>query len=115
MNEMRQTGGVAITDVPADGSIYDDITFRKCVGVAGGEIAWSGNTIHYFLGGANSDQLLRQEGDGIRVIATDIKTLEFVRETSTPDILEVNLEAEKNTPRGRTLNQSLNFELKLRD
>ncbi len=109
--DLRQAGSSSITDVPADGVWYTTITFKICTGVSGGSISWSSN-IQYVLGtGANANRLLR----GGKVVAQDIETLQIRRKTSSPNIVEVSLLAQKNTSGSRLLSMNSNFSVKLRD
>jgi len=102
--DLRQAGSASIVDVPADGSTYTSITFRKAAGASGGNLVWDTDTTRYFLGGTSGTQLQRQVGSGTAsVIAQNIQSLQFSRQTSTSNIVNVSLQAEKKTPRGKNL------------
>lgn len=113
--ELRQGGSSTISDVPADGSWYDTITFRKPEGVIDGNIVWEDEEIQYLLGGLNGRQLLRKVGDEERVLANNILSFQVRRKPLTPDIVEIALQSEKRTIRGHLIELDLNFQLKLRN
>jgi len=114
IEDLRQSGSSAIVDVPSDGVWYNSITFKMAEGINNGNISWSGD-VQYALGGTNSNQLLRQTGGEEKILAQNITTLQFRRQTGTPKSLEVSLTAQKTTPEGQVLNQDLNFQIKLRN
>lgn len=115
-NDLQQSGSSAITDVPADGTWYDSITFYKTNGVSGASISWNSDTTQFLLGGANSDQLQRIEGSTTTVIAQDISSLQIRRLSTASGIVEVSLEAEKGgLKRGGTVSDSLDFKVSLRN
>ena len=102
--DLRQAGSASITNVPADGATYTSITFRKAAGVSGGNLVWDTDTTRYFLGGTGSTQLQKQVGaQTASVIAQDIQTLQFSRQAGTSNIVNVSLQAQKKTPRGKNL------------
>lgn len=114
--DLRQAGSSSITDVPADGVWYTTITFKTCTGVSGGNISWSSNTVQYVLGtGANANRILRNSGGQSKVIAQDIQTLQIRRQSSTPNIVELSLSAQKKTSGARLLNLNSNFSTRLRN
>ena len=110
-NDLQQAGSSSIIDVPADGNQYPAITFRVCNGVSGSRISWSNNPICYII---NTNQLLRIEGSTNVAISENTQSLQFRRQSVTPDIIEVSLVLAKTSSRG-TLNDSLNFRVKLRN
>lgn len=102
--DLRQAGSASIVDVPANGSIYTSITFRKSAGVSGGNPAWDASTTRYFPGGTGGTQLLRQVGSQTAsIIAQNIQSAQFSRQASTSNIVDVSLQAQKTTLRGKTL------------
>ncbi len=102
--DLRQAGSASIVDVPANGSVYASITFRKAAGVSGGNITWDSSTTRYFLGGSDGNQIQRQVGSQTAaVIAQNIRSLEFSRQVSASNVVNVSLQAEKATLRGKTL------------
>ena len=113
--ELIQGGSSTITNVPADGTWYPTITFKTASGVSGGVITWSSNTIQYLRGGTNSQQLLRRSGGVDKVIAIDMQALQFRRQSSSANVVEINVQAQKDTPRGTHLTASANFQVKLRN
>jgi|GEM_PF-1114362 len=114
--ELIQSGSSTITNVPADSSWYTAITFKTTTGVSGGSISWSSETIQFLLGsGATANQLIRRSGSTDKVCAQGIQTLQFRRQASTPSVVEVNVEAQKTTPKGTTLTATSNFKVKMRN
>lgn len=114
--EMRETGSAAITNVPADGNWYTTITFSLPSGVSGGSIVWSGDTIQYVLGGTNSNQLQRvATGVATKIIASNIQTLQFRRQSTSSNIVEVSVLARKNTLKGTQIDVNLDFKIRLRN
>jgi len=114
--DIRESGTGAILDVPANGTWYDTITFRKSSSVSNGNIVWAANSSSYYVGGSNSDQLIEQTGiSTTSVAALDITTVQFRRESGASDIVEVNLVASKDTYNGRNMSVTVNFEIQLRN
>ncbi len=102
--DLRQAGSASITNVPADGNTYTSITFRKSAGASGGNLVWDTNTTRYFLGGTGNTQLQRQIGSQTAsVIAQDMQSLQFSRQASTSNIVNVSIQTQKKTPRGKNL------------
>lgn len=113
--ELRQSGSSTISGVPANGSWYDTITFRIPVGVSGGNIVWETDEIQYLLGGLNNRQLLRKVDSDEKVLANNIISLEFSRQSLSSGIVEIALEAEKETVKGHLVEVDLDFKIKLRN
>lgn len=120
--DLRQAGSASITDVPADGNPLPSITFRKSAGASGGNLVWDSNTTSFFLGGTDGTQLQRQVGvQTASVIAQNIQSAQFSRQASTPNVVDVSLQAQKTTLRGKTLTgktpiqASLNLKIYLRN
>jgi hypothetical protein len=67
------------------------------------------------LAGSNSNELHRNEGAANKIVATNIQTLQIRRQSATPNIVEVSLQAQKNTPRGDTVTMNSDFSVKLRN
>ena len=102
--DLRQAGSASIVDVPADGNAYTSITFRKSAGVSGGNLVWDSSTTRYFLGGTGGTQLLRQVGaQTASVIAQNIQSLQFSRQTSTANVVNVSIQTQKTTLRRKML------------
>jgi prepilin-type N-terminal cleavage/methylation domain-containing protein len=102
--DLRQAGSVSITNVPADGAWYTLITFRKASGVSGGSVVWDTDATKYSLGGTDSAQLQRQVGSQTpRVIAQNFQSLQFRRQSASADVVDVAMQAQKKTPRGKNL------------
>ncbi|HQP10612.1 MAG TPA: hypothetical protein PKV41_04440, partial [Candidatus Omnitrophota bacterium] len=83
--------------------------------VSGNVITWSANTTRFVLGGTDGDQLQRIEGGTTKVIAQNITTLGFTRQPGSPDIIEVALQAQKNTIKGTSITADLTFEIQMRN
>ncbi|HLF19114.1 MAG TPA: prepilin-type N-terminal cleavage/methylation domain-containing protein [Candidatus Omnitrophota bacterium] len=112
MDDLRQAG-TSVVSINADGTWNPTISFRTVTGVSGGSASWSTNLITYSV---SSDQLVRQVGLSTPgVVAIDIDSVQFRRQASTPDIVEVNLVAQGTTYRGRTLSISADFSIQLRN
>ena len=113
--DLLQGGYSTITNVPADGVWYTTITFNTSAGVSGGNITWSTNTVRFLLGGSGSTELQKVSGSTTKVIAEDIHTLQFRRQSTTPSVVEVSLTAQKNTLKGATLSATTTFKVKMRN
>lgn len=114
VEELRQSGPTRI-DIPAVvGEPYNEVTFQIPEDVTFGYVVW-GEEIQYLLGGLNGRQLLRRSGGEERVLANDIISLEFSRQPTSPDIVDVALEVDKETIRGTRIDNNLNFQVKLRN
>jgi Tfp pilus assembly protein PilV len=109
--DLRQAGSASITNVPPDGNIYTSIIFAVAIDPVGGVITWSPN-IQYVV---NNGQLQRIQGGNTRVIAQNIQLLQFQRQNTTSNLVEVTLQAQKNSIRGHPLADTLNFQVKLRN
>ena len=130
-DDLRQTGSAAITNVPVNPapdavtypdpaddpaySWYSTITFRMVSGVSGGKITWDSGTVQFVLGGTDSSQLQRVEGSTTKVIAQNIQSLQFRRLAAASNMVEVALQAQKDTFKGATINSSLEFKIQLRN
>ena len=99
---------------PADGSSYNTIIFYIPAGVTNGNIVWQTDKIQYFL---DDNKRLRRKVDSVldpKPLANNIISLQFSRQSSTPNIVEIALQSEKETAK-RKINLDLNFQLKLRN
>lgn len=110
--DLLEAGSTTVVNVPVNGTWYTTITFRKSAGVSGGNISWS-NTLQYLVGGSGVQLLRRPSGGSDRIIAQDIQSVQFRR--TTTNLVEVSLQAQKNTVKGRPLSDQLNFTVKLRN
>ena len=117
--DLRQAGSASITNVPADGTAYTSITFRKSAGVSGGNLVWDSSTTRYFLGGTGGTQLLRQVGSqAASVIAQNIQSVQFSRQASTANVVSVSLQTQKTTLRRKMMAEkapSLTLKIYLRN
>lgn len=131
------TGTVLYFQVPLE---MDDGTGTQVLDLtAAGELQWGsqdnlgaytlGNFIYYYLGGPNGDRLFRAtsaaEGGGVIgagvVIAPDIASITFERDSATSELVDIEVvaEAEAMSPYGPTapigLNQTLRSRVRLRN
>ncbi len=117
--DLRQAGSVSIADVPANGTAYTSITFRKSAGVSGGNLVWDTSTTRYFLGGTGGTQLLRQVGSQVAsVVAQNIQSAQFSRQASTANVVNVSLQTQKTALRRKMLTDkapSLTLKIYLRN
>ena len=113
--ELRQAGNLSIQNVPANGNWYSTITFQIPSGVTAGTLTWNASSIQFVKGGSGSNQLLRISGGNTKILGQYFQSLQFRRQSATPDILEVAMQAQKNTDRGRQVNYQLNFNVELRN
>ena len=115
VSELRQAGNLSILDVPANDQWYPSITFQIPSGVTAGALAWNPNTIQFLKGGSHSDQLLRLFAGTTKILGQDLLSIQFRRKTTTANILEVMMQARKNTDKGRQINYQLSFNVELRN
>lgn len=111
-NDLRQSSQTQISGVNANGAPYSSISFYICNGVSGGNISWGSNLIHYGI--INSNELQRIEGAMSTVIAHNIRSLQFRRQPSAPDTVEVSLQLGKSLMQS-DLNDNLTFKVKMRN
>ncbi len=105
IKELRQAGVSTITNVPANGTNYNTITFQIPTVISAAGITWSSN-VNYALGGLNGRQLLRLESGNQKVLANNISALSFNRSATNPNVVNINITAQKNTFPGFTASQS---------
>ena len=114
-NDIRQGGASAVANVPADNSVYPQISFSTAQNVSGGGVVW-GPLINYSLGGPDGQQLIRTQNGQTRVIAVNITSLQFTRFTAAPNVVNVQLTASVPTYReNQQLTSALAFKVFLRD
>lgn len=119
--DLTQASTISITDVPANNTWYSSITFRIPESVdTSGNIQWPDETIQYLLSGTDSNELTRQVEEDLvvteeRLIAQNIESLQIRRLTSTPEIVEITLQAQKDAQTGDTITVDSSFKLKLRN
>jgi len=114
IRDLREAGDTSITDVPADGTWYDLITFKVPTGVNGNGITVWGDEIVFALGGSGTD-LERTQSGVSKIIAQNIQSVQFRRLSTNSDMLEVSLSAQKTTLAGEAINDQLDFEVQLRN
>ncbi|MFH0877204.1 MAG: prepilin-type N-terminal cleavage/methylation domain-containing protein [Candidatus Omnitrophota bacterium] len=91
--------------VLANGIPYNATSFNVSQGVLStGAINWSANPIVYALA---SGQIMRTQGASVRVVANNITSMIFVRQTASSDVVRINLTAQKATPFGHILNATV--------
>ena len=110
--DLVEAGTTTISGVPADGNPYYTITFKVASSISGGNIVWSTDTIQFQL---SSNDLQRIQGTQTKTLAYNIQSLQFRRQASTSNIVEVSLQAQKNTPRGALITATKNFQVKIRN
>jgi Tfp pilus assembly protein PilW len=114
IEDLRQSGGSTVTDVLADGTWKTTLTFKKSAGGGSGSNSWSA-TLQYSLGGSDGNQLLRNDSSTSQVIAQNIQSFQARRQASTPDIVEITLQGQKNTANGRTITISSQCKVEMRN
>lgn len=112
--DLRQAGPASIVDVAAGGGSQPDINFAIASGTVGGAVNWSSN-IQYVRGGSDGNQLQRIQGGTARLIARNITGLQFLRQSASPDLVEVTLQAQRTSAKGRLITDTLNFQVQLRN
>lgn len=112
VNDLRQSGGASIVNVPTDGNWYSTITFRKPAGVSAGSIAWDNTTIQFLT---SNGQLQRVYGANTKIVSQDISSMQFRRFSAAADTLEVALQAQKNTNKGVPIVYDLDFNIQIRN
>ena len=113
--DLRQSGTSAVVDVPVDGNWHNTITFKICTGANNGNISWAGSNTQYSKGGTGSAQLLRTTGAQSKVIAQNFQTVQFRRQNTSANVVDVALTVQKNIIGGRMLTMSSNFQVKMRN
>lgn len=110
--ELQQAGPTSISNVPSNGSWYTSISFKIPTGVSSGAISWATNPIQFSRSGTD---LLRTYSGTSRVIAQDITSIQFRRTSAAPKILEIAMTGQVTAIKGETLQDTLNFKIKLRN
>ncbi|MDO8602712.1 MAG: prepilin-type N-terminal cleavage/methylation domain-containing protein [Candidatus Omnitrophota bacterium] len=105
IKELRQAGVSTITGVPANGTNYSAITFQIPTAIDAAGITWSSG-VQYALGGLNGAQLLRTQSGIQKVLANNISALSFNRSAANPNVVNINITAQKNTFPGFTAQQT---------
>ncbi len=96
--DLRQAGVSTISDVPADGNWYHAITFQIPQTVDAGAVVWM-PAIRYALDDVNPS-ILNRTSDGTTVpVANLITEFNVRRLLLTPNVLEIQVKAEKRTSR----------------
>ena len=112
--ELRQSNAAIINpSVPVDGTNYTEITFQTCQGwnSTSEQIDWS-DDITYNLTAGN--QIYRSSTDSLSpVLANDIDVLGFRRQTD--NVVEIFIEGSKTSALNRTVEFSLNSQVRLRN
>jgi Tfp pilus assembly protein PilW len=111
--DLRKAGTSSIVNVAAGGGPQATITFRTVTGIASGVATWSSNTTTYSVSGGH---LLKQVGLGTpTTAATNISSVSFERESSTPDIVDVTIVGSKDSFKGRDFTVTGTFSVHLRN
>ncbi len=101
-DELSEASSGSIVNVDADDTWYTSITFRVPESVDGyGNITWPADTTKFLRHETKTNQLIRRFAEGTayqndRVLAENIAVLKFRRLTTAPNILEINIKAEKD-------------------
>ncbi|MFH1782841.1 MAG: prepilin-type N-terminal cleavage/methylation domain-containing protein [Candidatus Omnitrophota bacterium] len=114
VKELRQTNNFVIPSLPADDIFYNTITFRLPVTDVNGYTNWTSD-VTYSLGGLNGTQLLRMTVNGTEILANNINSIQFRRTTSTPNVIDIRIQAVKNTLIGHTIQAPLNCQVNMRN
>jgi len=116
-NDLILSGSSVVFTVPADGTWYNSITFKKITGITSGSITWDSNNTQYLLAGTNPVQLQRISGATTKIIAQNIETLQFRRQSTTPKMIEVTMNAKQSNlvNKWSQIETSLNFQIELRN
>jgi hypothetical protein len=113
--DLRQSGPSVISNVPADNAGHPSITFTMAQGASNQGTIW-GPSVTYALGGPNADQLIRTQNNQPQTIAADITSLQFTRQTSTPNVINIQLQSSVPTYRANEqLTSTLNVKILLRN
>jgi len=89
-------------DNNGDGTILDSL----------GNVEWSGD-ITYALDG--SGQIIRTASGATVILTQDITSLQFTRPSSPPDILQIDITAQKASDQGRQMQDSGQLIVKMRN
>jgi type II secretory pathway pseudopilin PulG len=112
--DLTEGGLDSIVNVSANGNWYTSIEFRKPSGISAGSMVWNANTTTYFLD-TDSKQIQRNENGTIKTIAQNFSALQFRRLSSAPNIVEIAMAAQKQTPKGRVIDENMSFSIQLRN
>jgi hypothetical protein len=118
--ELRQSGSSVVSGVPSDGNYYTSITFKIPEDIDGdgdvvtgtGGIEWS-NAITYLRNSSN--QIIRSTTSGATVLANHISSLQFKRTLGEADLIWIYITAQKTTTNNRTIQVTINSEVKMRN
>ena len=113
--DLQQASNSSISDVPADSTWYNWITFKIPSGITSGSVTWDPNSIRYIKGGTDNTQLLKVYNAVTTILANDISSVQFRRQNASSNILEVVLTSQKQVIQGQLLQNQLTFEVKLRN
>jgi len=111
ISDLHESGSSSISDVTANGSWFNTLTFRVSTGVSGGYISWS-NTIAYSV---SSNQLQRVYNSATTAVSRNISLFQARRQTASPSVVEIQINAQKSTPRNTVVRASTSFQVQLRN
>jgi len=116
MGDLVQSGA-SVVSIPANGTWYTTISFKKATGVTNGSINWSAVNTQYALAGTNPVLLQRTTGASTRIIAQNIETLQFRRQAATPNVVEVRLTAKNSNllNKWQGVQKTVTFAVKMRN
>lgn len=110
--DLREVGRSSIFTL-LDDTPQPFIIFAPPYGVASGSINWDSNLAAYYMSG---NILRRVQTVGTpRIIAHDIVGTKFIIHSSTPNILDVEVTGQRTTTSGVEVNQTMNFQVSLRN
>lgn len=118
--QLRQSRSTVISNVPADDTYYNSITFKVPQDIDGdgdvinssGNMEWSQN-ISYSLN--ENKQIIRSTASGSSILANNIFSLQFKRFSGNDDVIQIYIIARKVTARRRSLESSIISSVKMRN
>lgn len=125
--ELKETASAKLDNLPSGSSaaylifrlpqdIDNDGTIIDWSGVAPmyePTIEWSLTNVTYQLNA--SKEIIRTSSGQSRIIARNISTLQFSRPSAQPDILQIDITAQKNDSKGRVINDTARLMIKMRN
>jgi prepilin-type N-terminal cleavage/methylation domain-containing protein len=111
-DDLRQSSSTQIS-IPANGTIFNSLSFNISQGItATGVINWTSSEISYALSG---NQVIRTYGAQTKVVGNHISQIEVSRQPSSPDVVLINITAQKMDNYNRTQTASLESAASMRN
>ena len=118
--QLRQSRSTVISNVPANDTYYNSITFKVPQDIDGdgdvinssGNMEWSQN-FSYSLN--ENKQIIRSTESGTSILANNIFSLQFKRFSGNDDVIQIYIIARKVTVRRRSLESSIISSVKMRN